>query len=124
MATTVFGPSPVTIPVGTTSNIPTANGVAIGDNIEAIVFRIAIWSQADRLLSLKYWQSTDGGATWADAGAQNPFPGNPNPPIGRDGTTDSTAIFYVGPGTNRRVKMDATVTGGSISTTVTIQTIP
>lgn len=123
MATTRFGPSPVTLPVGTTT-IGGAAGVAIPDATTSIAFRVARWSQATRILALRFFQSTDGGTTWADSGSMNPQPGDPSPPIGRDGTTDTVATFNTGTGVGRRVKIEATVTGGSISTTVTIQTEP
>lgn len=112
MATDTF-PN-VSIPVGARTFGP----VAIPDGLTGINIRFSNWPQATRTLAVLFEVSVNGGPFQQFFG-MNPFPGGR--PVGRDGTTDSTA--FVGPlpeGISRRCQATTTVVGGTVTTTITI----
>jgi len=108
-----------TIPVGVTT-FPASGGYPLADNLTVIKYSLADWPQANRTIALQFFISINGGP-FLDAGGTNPDGGAHG--IGRDGTTDSSAIFRLPPGINRQGKVTATVVGGSITTTLNVTAV-
>lgn len=108
----------VTLAVGTRTFGP----FSVPDNLTTITIRISNWPQTGRFLAFEFDLSTDGGVTFPMFVAMNPTPGGR--PVGKDGTTDASVVVGPMPAvTGRLAQLITTVTGGSITTTVTVTAV-
>ena len=121
----LFDHQSINVPVGSRNFGP----VTIPDGLTSVTLRLArrttatptFWA-AGVSVQLNSWCSLDGGATWIEwlgFGA----PGGIH--IKRDSTelAESSVTSELPPGTSRRMKLTATVTGGTLVSQLTVEVV-
>ena len=103
--------------------------VSVPNGIATVAFAIqrctsadnTIWSDPNTTISLNWDCSVDGGVTWINLGG---FSGNGGIALGRGGVelAWSSGSVQFPTGTGRQVRVNSSIVGGSVKTSVTLTT--